>query len=202
MDKTNISDPQINPPSQESVNTNSNSQILNNNPNINTKRNKSYLIIGILVVLVIIAVGVYFLSLKSNKDVIKTPVKLTPILEDKTNPEEGKYIIFQDKKVALGDTFNFSPKDSCVEDTLATLSAITKDTITFKIKEWNWKNDLNTSIEEITDYNIKDKDCIGARPKCMDVGYEYCFSLSNLDSIQNVTYKLKGRNTMPPPPEP
>lgn len=194
MDQENISDPLINTPNKEPANTS------NNNPIINTKRTKLFFLTGILAVFVVVVLGVYYFSLKSNKDVIKPPVKPTPILENKTNPEEGKYIIFQDKKIALGDTFNFSPKDSCVEDTIATLSAITKDTVTFQIKEWNWKNDLNTSIEEITDYNIKDKDCLVARPKCMDVGYKYCFSLSTMNPILSVNYELKEESTMPRPP--
>jgi len=142
-------------------------------------------LIGFLVIAIFVVLITYCVNLKS------------------TNKETGynkDYIIFQGKKVSIGDKFNFSPSDNCVEDTEATLDTITGDSVTLKIKEWNWKNELNTSIEETVNYVIYDKDCITARSVCMDVGYKYCFSLSVVDSVQNITYELKSYSTMPKPP--
>src|SRR3989338_1922993 len=103
MDQSDVSVPQNNLSNQELPTVNSSHQIDNDKINVNNNnRNKLFLIIGILVVVIIVALGGYYFSLNSNKDVIKPPITTTPILEDKTNPEEGKYIIFQDKKVALG----------------------------------------------------------------------------------------------------
>ena len=145
------------------------------------------ILIILLVIAVIIGVALWI-----------CPEKEAVLLQDEIVSLET-YIIFQDKKVTLGDTFNFSPQNECVEDTVATLSAIEKDSVTFKIKEWNWKDNLKTSIEEITEYKVRDKDCIVARPKCMDVGYKYCFSLSVINSVLNVNYELKGESLIPLP---
>ena len=153
----------------------------------NSTHVKSIFLISAFVILAFVIYGIYYFTSKpTSKEAVY----------------DNDYIIFQGKRVNVGDTFNFSPNDSCVEDTKATLVSVTKDSVTLRIKEWNWKNELNTSIEETTDNVIRDNDCINARPVCMDVGYEYCFSLFTIDSIQNITYELKSHSTMPKPPTP
>lgn len=118
-------------------------------------------------------------------------------------PLEQKYIIFQGKPINLGDKFDFSAdKNACLKNTTATLSAINRDSIFFKMKELNWKEELKKSIEEIVDHKVRNNDCISARDNCflMDVSYQYCFSLTKEASVWQVTYNVKEHSTMPPPP--
>jgi hypothetical protein len=114
---------------------------------------------------------------------------------------EQKYLIFEGKSINIGDKFDFSADESaCLKNTTATLSAINQDSIIFKMKEINWKDDLKKSIEEIVDYKVRNNECISARGNCMDVSYQYCFSFTKESSVRQVTYNVKGRSSMPQPP--
>ncbi|MEI6326770.1 MAG: hypothetical protein WCO78_01465 [Candidatus Roizmanbacteria bacterium] len=211
MDQNVVPKAQNSSPVQERPTTPGAPQVEGNHARSNNGVFIPLLIVGLTVLVMIIAGGGWYVNTRFDKvenippvsitpTSVDIPVLISPTLGTAPSPEMYRSILFQDKKVILGDTFHFSPKDSCVEDTVATLSAITKDSVTFKIKELNWKNELARSIEEIKDYTIKDTDCITAPPRCTDVSYAYCFTLANEDSMQRVSYALKIEGTMPQPP--
>lgn len=102
----------------------------------------------------------------------------------------GEYVIFQNTKTILGeeiglplpkDRFVRNPRHAQTQDVgyIFTLIGITKDSVTIR-------NEL------IEDKIIKNKDCLLMSVwGVTDVFYKYCFSLSNVNSITNITYESK-----------
>ncbi|MFO0703951.1 MAG: hypothetical protein U0525_04480 [Patescibacteria group bacterium] len=127
-----------------------------------------------------------------------TPTKST-VMVTEVETFNKNYINFMNKKIKIRDDFNFAPTDSCVEDISAKLENISDNSITLQVKEKKWVDELNTSIDQIEKYELKNQDCIIARPICMDVGYKYCFNIKEEDGVKDVTYELKSESTMPPP---
>lgn len=144
---------------------------------IANRNNKVVLIFGFIII--IFLSGLYFLShkVKYNSSANST---ITPTID--TRP----HIILQKSKVALGENIELQEPRMDVSGSrriltsgyvIFTLVDITNDSITVR-------------NESVGDKTIKDKDClyVGSRVTT-DIWNKYCFSISNVDSIINISYE-------------
>ncbi|PJA38205.1 hypothetical protein CO180_04075, partial [candidate division WWE3 bacterium CG_4_9_14_3_um_filter_41_6] len=73
--------------------------------------------------------------------------------------------------------FNFSPKDRCVSDIQVKLLKISNNSILLRKLQEQGMNLEYYPVEETETLEIEHNTCIQAVPLCLDVGYQYCFTI-------------------------
>jgi len=93
------------------------------------------------------------------------------------SPAHPSEIIFNGTRLKEGDIFNFSPKDRCVSDIQVKLLKISNNSILLRKLQEQGMNLEYYPVEETETLEIEHNTCIQAVPLCLDVGYQYCFTI-------------------------
>ena len=129
-------------------------------------------------------------------------VNFEPVSEPLLEPEEeltqlqSDYIIFRDETININDGLNFISQEQCVEDETALLTDIGEDYVNLQINQWRWDEELQETVADLIDFQVRDQECLGVRPICPGLTIDRCFTLANVDGVFYLDYNFREEGAM------